>query len=66
MQEWYTLQELADMWKLTYAKVRAVAAALAMTKAIITREKPEDRRTLQVHRDSIALVRQGATGIAAD
>jgi DNA-binding FadR family transcriptional regulator len=61
-QEWYTIQELADMFGVSYGKVRGAVSALALTGAITARDKPEDRRIVQVHKDSISKVRQASTG----
>lgn len=59
-QEWLSLQEIAEKYGVAYHKIRNAVAVLSNTKSIRTRENPRDNRVLEVHRDSIALVIQGA------
>lgn len=59
-QEWYTLRELAHILGISYAKTRYTVDVLSNIKIIKTREKPGDNRILQVHNESLDLVRQAA------
>lgn len=60
-QEWYTIQELATMFGVSYAKLRAEINALANIDAIVTRPQPGNNKVQQIHRNSISIVRK-ATG----
>jgi DNA-binding MarR family transcriptional regulator len=60
-QERYTLHDLAEMFHLSYSKVRYAVDALANIQIIKTRQGPTDNRILEVHKDSIFLIRQAAT-----
>lgn len=59
-QEWYTLDELATMFGVSYSKVRTAVQVLSKTKQITTRDRPGDNRILEVHKDSIELIRQAS------
>ena len=61
-QEWYTIQEMADLFVVSYTKVRNAVATLVNIKAITSRENPQDNRIIQVHRDSLSKVREGVFG----
>ena len=59
-KEWYTIEELSDKFGVSYQKVRGAVQVLSKTNQIKTRNKPEDNRITEIHRDSIALVEQAA------
>lgn len=59
-QEWYTLDELALKLGVSYSKVRTAVQVLSKTKQITTRDRPGDNRILEVHKDSIELVKQAS------
>ena len=61
-QEWYTIQELADLLAISYSKVRNAVAILTNIKAITSRENPQDNRIVQVHKDSLEKVREAVFG----
>lgn len=61
-QEWYTIQELADQFNVSYQRVRNVVAALSSLGAITTRENPQDRRVIQINQNSIESVRKAVFG----
>jgi DNA-binding MarR family transcriptional regulator len=52
-KEWYDQQELADAWGVPVARVRSTTTALEAVGAIVTRDKPGDRRAKQIRKDSI-------------
>lgn len=54
--EWLTLADLVKMSGLSMFKVRTTIAALRSTGAIITREKPTDKRVLEINRDSLPTI----------
>jgi len=57
-QEWYTLDELATIIGTTYNKVRNTVQVLSKTKQIVTRDRPGDNRILEIHKDSVELIKQ--------
>ena len=61
-KQWYDMTELASMWEVPVARVRLAAASLEAIKAIITRDKPGDRRIKQVKKDSIETLRVAVLG----
>jgi predicted methyltransferase len=61
-KEWYTIQELIEMFGVSYSKLRTEINALVNIEAIKTRPRPGDNKVLEIHKDSIAIVRK-ATGL---
>ncbi|MBA3822387.1 MAG: hypothetical protein H0X24_00625 [Ktedonobacterales bacterium] len=61
-QEWYTIQELADLLNVSYTKVRNAVATLINIKAVTNRENPQDNRIIQVHKDSLSKVKDAVFG----
>ena len=61
-KEWYTIQELVDMFNVNYSKVRASVFALRNTKAITARDNPRDARIVEIHKDSVEQVRLAIFG----
>jgi DNA-binding GntR family transcriptional regulator len=61
-KEWFTMQELAEMFGVSYYKIRQVVATLSNTGAIVTRENPADNRILEIQKDSIDKIRVGVFG----
>ena len=59
-KEWYTIQELADMFGVSYSKLRAEINALANIKAINTRNQPGNNKIQEIHQDSIPTVKKAA------
>jgi len=59
-QEWYTLDELKDMFGVPYSRIQRAVQVLAKVDQIRTRDRPGDNRVLEVHKDSIDLVRRAA------
>lgn len=59
---WYDLRELAELWGLDIVRVRNAVSFLEPTGIIKVRDKPGDRRTKQVHRDYIEIVRKSVMG----
>ena len=60
MKEWLSLQEIAEKYDIAYHKIRNAVAVLSNTGSIRTRENPKDNRILEVHKDDVPLVIQGA------
>lgn len=61
-KEWYTLQELVEMFKLPYPRIRAAVFALRNAGTIKWRDNPTDARVLEIHKDSISSVKAAAGG----
>jgi hypothetical protein len=61
-KEWYDMAELAAEWEVPVARVRMATASLEAIKAIVTREKPGDRRVKQVQKQSIETLRIAVLG----
>jgi predicted DNA-binding transcriptional regulator YafY len=60
-KEWYTIQELADMFGVSYSKLRGEINALSNINAIKVRSQPGNQKVQEISKDSIATVKQ-ATG----
>lgn len=58
-KEWFTLQELVEMWGIGYNKVRSAVFTLRNLGQIRVRENPQDTRITEVYRDSLATIKQG-------
>jgi hypothetical protein len=56
-QEWYTLQDIVELTKVPYSKVRAAVFFLRNSKGITWRDNPIDSRVIEVHRDSLPAVK---------
>ena len=59
-KEWYTIQELAEEWGISYSKLRAAVDALSNISAIKTRPRPGDNRTQEINKDSLDTLRRAA------
>jgi DNA-binding MarR family transcriptional regulator len=59
-KEWYTLDELASLFGVPYSRVRTAVQVLSKAGQISTRDKPGDNRVLEIHKDSIELVRRAS------
>jgi predicted transcriptional regulator len=59
-QEWFTIQELAEQWKISYSKLRAAVDAASNLGAIKIRPRPGDNRIQEIHRDSLEKLKQAA------
>ena len=59
-QEWYTIQELADTWGISYSKLRAAVDAASNLGAIRVRPRPGDNRVQEIHKDSLDKLKQAA------
>lgn len=57
-QEWYLVVDLAADWNITHTTFQRKIALLAATGDIKTRKSPIDHRFVEVHRDSIARLRE--------
>jgi DNA-binding FadR family transcriptional regulator len=60
-KEWYTIQELAAMFGVSYSKLRGEINALANINVIKVRSQPGNQKVQEIHKDSIPLIKQ-ATG----
>lgn len=61
-KEWYTLQEIADSLGVLLYKVRYAVTSLRATGMITARDRPTDKRIIEVHRDSLGTLRQAILG----
>jgi DNA-binding MarR family transcriptional regulator len=61
-KEWYDMAELAAEWNVPVARVRMATASLEAIKAIVTRDKPGDRRVKQISQSSIETLRIAVLG----
>jgi DNA-binding IclR family transcriptional regulator len=61
-KEWLTLQEIAEEFNVPLYKVRNTIATLKAINTIATRDRPTDRRILEVHKDSLATIKQALLG----
>lgn len=59
-KEWYTLQDLVEMFGLPYHRIRAAVFALRNAGTIKWRDNPTDARVLEVHKDSVNAVKAAA------
>ncbi|MBA3822638.1 MAG: hypothetical protein H0X24_01890 [Ktedonobacterales bacterium] len=57
-KEWYTIQELVELFGSTYAKVRSAVFNFKNTGDITARDNPRDARIVEIHRDSIQKIKQ--------
>lgn len=61
-KDWYSLQEVADLFGVPLYRVRAAVATLRATNAVVARDRPTDRRVLEVQKESIPVLRQALLG----
>jgi hypothetical protein len=61
-KEWLTLQEIADEFSVPLYKVRNTISTLKAINSIATRDRPTDRRILEVHKDSLPTIKQALLG----
>ncbi len=59
-KEWYTIQELTEMFGVSYSKLRGTVDTLANIKAIVTRPKPGDNRTQEISKESLDTIKKAA------
>lgn len=61
-KDWLSLQEIADLLEVPLYRVRNTVATLKAVNSITTRDKPTDRRSLEVNKDSLPTLRQALLG----
>jgi len=57
-KDWYTLNDLVEMTRITYSKIRSTVYVLRNSGQITVRDNPFDSRILEVHKDSVPVIKR--------
>ncbi len=61
-KEWYTMEELANIWDTNYSRVQRAVFTLVNLGNIKTRRSPQDSRATEIHKESLDLVKRAIFG----
>ena len=61
-KEWYTMDELAEMWGVAVSRVQNFVRVLSRAGTIQVRNKPSDMKYKEVNRNSLEVLRRAVLG----